>query len=286
MSFDPKQRVLTIGHSPDPDDAFMFFGLAKGHVRVRHYAIAHCLEEIESLNRRAMAGELEVTAISAHAYPYVAERYWILPTGASVGRAYGPIVVARAATGREALAGKRVALPGRLTTAALLAQLYLPGALFVHLPFDAVIPAVMAGEVDAGVLIHEGQITYAAHGLAKVADFGALWHEEEGLPIPLGLDVVRKDLGEDLAREIDSALRKSIRFAMEHMDAAIAYALEFGRGIPADIGARFVRMYVNDDTLELPEDGRRALARLYARGVAAGTLPATARAEFLPAAQP
>ncbi|MFN0149264.1 MAG: menaquinone biosynthesis family protein [bacterium] len=279
-------RVLLVGHSPDPDDAFMFFGLAKGHVRIRDYAIEHCLEEIESLNRRAQRGELAVTAISAHAYPAVADRYWILPTGSSVGRGYGPIVVARSAATRESLAGKRVALPGAMTTAALLARFYLPGAKFEHVPFDAVIPAVNDGAVDAGVLIHEGQITYADHGLVKIADFGELWAQEEGgLPIPLGLDVVRKDLGAPLAREINTALRESIRYAMAHKDAAIAYALEFGRGIPAKIGERFVGMYVNDDTLDLPADGRRALDRLYARGIAAGALPAGARAEFVPDAE-
>jgi 1,4-dihydroxy-6-naphthoate synthase len=281
------ERVLRIGHSPDPDDAFMFYGISKGHVRIRDYEIEHCLEEIDSLNRRALRGELAVTAISAHAYPAVAERYWILPTGASVGRGYGPIVVAR----RDApvasladLAGRSVALPGAMTTAALLARFFLPGARFQHLAFDSIIPAVRDGTAEAGVLIHEGQITYADHGLAKIADFGEMWAEEEGgLPIPLGLDVVRKDLGAPLAREIDAALRESIRYALAHKRDAIAYALEFGRGIATNVGERFVGMYVNDDTIELPLDGRRALERLYERAVAAGMLAAAPRVEFVPA---
>lgn len=281
------ERVLRVGHSPDPDDAFMFFGLSKGHVRIRDYEIEHCLEEIDALNRRALRGELAVTAISAHAYPLVADRYWILTTGASVGRGYGPIVVARRGAGIASiadLAGKSVALPGAMTTAALLARFFLPGARFQHLAFDSIIPAVCDGAVDAGVLIHEGQLTYADHGLAKIADFGTMWADEEGgLPIPLGLDVVRKDLGAPLAREIDAALRESIRYALAHKNDAIAYALEFGRGIATNVGERFVGMYVNEDTIELPADGRRALTRLYERGAAAGVFATPPRVEFVPA---
>lgn len=278
----------------------MFFGLAHGHVRIRDFEIEHCLEEIDALNRRALAGELDVTAISAHAYPAVAEHYWILPTGASVGRGYGPVVVTRggsaasgggsAATrggpvpGLASLAGQVVALPGAMTTATLLAHLFIPGARFRQLPFDAILPAVRDGEVAAGVLIHEGQITYADHGLAKVADLGAEWEREEGLPLPLGLDVVRKTLGAALAREIDAALRASIRYAIAHEEAAIEYALRFGRGVGADVGRRFVRMYVNDDTIALPPEGRRALARLYARAVSAGLLEREPAIEFVPGA--
>lgn len=276
-------RTIQIGHSPDPDDAFMFFGLAHGHVRIRNYRIEHCLEEIEALNRRALAGELDVTAISAHAYPSVAQRYWILPTGASVGRGYGPVVVARRAMELAALAGQEVALPGPMTTAALLARFYLPGAKFRHLPFDSVLPAVKDGTVVAGVVIHEGQITYGDHDLVKLADFGALWASEEDLPIPLGLDVVRKDLGVQLAREIDTGLRASIRYALEHENAAIDYALRFGRGIGTAVGQRFVRMYVNDDTLTLPPDGRQALKRLYERAAEVGALESAPRVEFVPA---
>ncbi len=278
------RRVLRIGHSPDPDDAFMFFGIAKGHVRVRDFEVEHVLEEIDALNRRALSGELEVTAISARAYPAVADRYWILHAGASVGRGYGPAVVAPrdGAGSLAALAGREVALPGAMTTAALLARLYVPGALFRHLPFDEILPAVRDGAVAAGVLIHEGQITYAEHGLARLADLGAVWEQQEGLPLPLGLDVVRKDLGADLAREIDAALRASIRCAIEREDEALAYALRFGRGIGADVGRRFVRMYVNDDTLSLPPEGRRALERLYARAAEIGLLDAPPVPEFVP----
>src|SRR5262245_8719426 len=281
------RRVLRVGHSPDPDDAFMFFGFARGLVRVRDFEIEHVLEGIEALNQRALRGELEVTAISAHAYPSVANRYWILPTGASVGRGYGPIVVTRQGSwsgsgGLGALEGVDVALPGPLTTAALLARLYIPGARFRHLPFDEILPAVRDGVAAAGVLIHEGQITFADQGLERIADFGKLWHDEEGLPLPLGLDVVRKDLGPELAREIDAALRGSIRCAIERADEAIAYALRFGRGIGEEIGRRFVRMYVNDDTLALPPEGRRALRRLYERAASVGLLAEPVTPEFVP----
>jgi 1,4-dihydroxy-6-naphthoate synthase len=277
-------RVLRIGHSPDADDAFMFFGLAHGHVRVRDFEIEHVLEEIDALNRRALRGELEVTAISAFAYPSVADRYWILPAGASVGRGYGPVVVARFARPPMSLAGRAVALPGAMTTASLLAHLFLPGADFVQLPFDEVLPAVESGAVDAGVVIHEGQITYGDHGLAKVADFGEMWEGEEELPLPLGLDVVRKDLGATLAREIDAALRASIRYAIAHEEAALDYALRFGRGVDAAVGRRFVRMYVNDDTIALPEAGRRALERLYARATEVGLLASAPAVDFVPGA--
>lgn len=277
-----ERRVLRIGHSPDPDDAFMFFGLAHGLVRIRDFEVEHVLEEIESLNRRALAGELEVTAISARAYAEVADRYWILSTGASVGRGYGPVVVARSPLRVDDLSGAEVGLPGPMTTAALLARFYLPRARFRHLPFDAIVAAVQEGAVLAGVLIHEGQLTHAEHGLAKVLDLGERWHADEGLPIPLGLDVVRKDLGADLAREIDAALRASIRCAFEREVEALDDALRFGRGIPPDVGRRFVRMYVNDDTLRLPPDGRRALERLFARAVEARLIPRAPRVEFVP----
>ena len=270
-----RTRVLHVGHSPDPDDAFMFYGLAVGAVRIRDYAIEHVLEDIQTLNEYALAGAIEVTAISAHAYPRVADRYWVMHCGASIGRGYGPIVVARPngpASVRE-LAGRRIAVPGPLTTACLVARLYLPPFEEVTVAFDRIPDAVARGEVDAGIVIHEGQLTYAESGLVKVADLGEVWLEDTGLPLPLGLDVVRKDLGRELAGEIASGLAASIRYAFEHEDEAVTYAMRFGRGLDRDRARTFVRMYVNDYTLDMGEEGRIALAALLDRGAQAGFVP-------------
>ena len=267
--------VLRVGHSPDPDDAFMFYGLAHGGVRIRDYRIEHVLEDIESLNRRAASRELEVTAISAHAYPRVADAYAILSTGASMGRGYGPILASRTPRTREDLAGRRVAIPGPWTTAALLTSIYVPGHVPVEVMFDRVPEAILAGEVDAGVIIHEGQLTYGGMGLHKIADYGELWAAETGgLPLPRGLDVVRTDLGPELMREINAGLRASILYAREHLEPAIDYALTFGRGLDRDLGKKFVGMYVSEDTLDMGEPGREALRRLFARGADLGLIPA------------
>lgn len=263
-------RVLRIGHSPDPDDAFMFCALAKGAVRIRDFAIEHVLEDIESLNRRAASGEVEVTAISAHAYLSVADQYWVLATGASMGEGYGPVLVARRRMSLESLAGKKVAIPGEKTTAALLARLYLPDFVPLVRPFDKIFEAVDREEAEAGVLIHEGQLTYAASGYHKVLDFGERWGAETGLPLPLGLDVVRSDLGMDLACEINRALAESIDWAYRHEAEALDYALRFGRGLARDLGRRFVQMYVSDLTRDMGEEGERALAELFRRAAAAG----------------
>lgn len=270
-------RILHVGHSPDPDDAFMFYGLSSGKVKLDGIAIEHVLEDIQSLNRRALAGELEITAVSAHAFPLLADRYWLMETGASMGEGYGPVLVARAARTLADLRGRRVAHPGRLTTAFLLLQLYLDPFEAVELPFDRITEAVLSGAVDAGVLIHEGQITYAEAGLARVLDFGQAWEAETGgLPLPLGLDVVRKDLGEDLARRLSGGLRESIRYGYAHPDEAVPYALRFGRGIDRALGERFVKMYVSELTIAMGGRGRAALDRLFARAHAQGLLPAVA----------
>jgi len=267
--------VLRVGHSPDPDDAFMFYGLAHGHVRIRDYRIEHVLEDIESLNRRAAAHDLEVTAISAHAYPRVADAYDILATGASMGRGYGPVVVATRPMTLADLRGKRVAIPGAWTTAALLTAIYADGYTPVEVVFDRIPEAVLAGEVDAGVIIHEGQLTYAAMGLTKIVDYGELWAAETGgLPLPLGLDVVRRDLGPALCREINAGLKESILYARAHLEDAVDYALTFGRGLERELGKRFVGMYVSDDTVDMGEPGRAALRLLFERGAAKGVIPA------------
>lgn len=265
-------NVLRVGHSPDPDDAFMFCALSKGSVRIRDYAIEHVLEDIESLNHRAMKGELEVTAISAHAYLDVGDKYWIMATGASIGEGYGPVVISKTPVEKRALEGKRVAIPGDKTTAALLARIYLPAFEPVIRPFDEIFDAVDRGEAEAGVLIHEGQLTYADRGYYKIDDFGETWQKDTGLPLPLGLDVVRRDLGRPLAEEINRAMRASIDWAYDNEEAALSYALEFGRGLERELGRRFVKMYVSELTKDMGASGEKALRELFARAAQAGVV--------------
>jgi 1,4-dihydroxy-6-naphthoate synthase len=264
--------TLRIGHSPDPDDAFMFCALSKGAVRIRDFRIEHALDDIETLNHRALAGELEVTAVSAHAYLDLADKYWILATGASMGEGYGPVVIAKTPMKKEDLRGKRVAIPGEKTTAALLARIFLPEFVPVVRPFDKIFETVARDEAEAGVLIHEGQLTYDQEGFHKVEDFGETWEKKTGLPLPLGLDIVRKDLGRDLAREINDALRKSIEWAYENEDEALTYALQFGRGLKRELGRRFVKMYVSELTKDMGEPGEKALKELFSRAEAAGAV--------------
>ncbi|MGD0338683.1 MAG: MqnA/MqnD/SBP family protein [Bacteroidota bacterium] len=257
-------RILTVGHSPDPDDAFMFYGLARGKVKIDDFDIKHMLEDIQSLNIRAMKGELEVTAISAHAFPYVQDRYWIMATGASMGEGYGPVLISKKYSMLEELKGKRIATPGPLTTATLLLKIFTNEISNVDIPFDRIMDTVKDGTYDAGVLIHEGQITYKAEGFNKILDFGELWEREtDGLPLPLGLDVVRKDLGEDMARQISKGLKESIHYGYTHQNESIPYALQWGRGIGRDLGEKFVKMYVSELTIDMGEKGKEGLERLY-----------------------
>lgn len=276
------ERLFRIGHSPDPDDAFMFYALSTGRVKIPGYFIEHRLEDIETLNHRAMQGEYEMTAISAHAYPSVAHLYQVMNTGASMGRGYGPVVIATRPTTLDALAGKRIAIPGEWTTAHLLYKIYAPAFEKVLVPFDQIMDAVRSGRVDAGVIIHEGQLTYADEGFVKVADFGEIWEREtDGLPLPLGLDAVRRDLGPEVIRDVAIALSGSIRYGYEHEEDAMEYARQYGRGIAKDLNNRFVRMYVSDDTIDMGEPGRRALARLYEMAVQRGFLAAPPPLDFV-----
>lgn len=265
-------KVLKIGHSPDPDDAFMFYGLAKGAVKIRDFRIEHVLADIQTLNERAFKKELEVTAVSAFAFTQMADDYWVMKTGASMGEGYGPILVARESMKPEALEGKKVAIPGVWTTAYLLAQIYLPPFEPLLIDFAKVFETVKNGKVEAGVIIHEGQLTYPETGLHKIADFGQLWFAETGLPLPLGLDVVRKDLGKTLAGEISIGLKKSIEYGFAHEPAALDYALQFGRGINTTTGRKFVRMYINDYTLDMGQKGQRALKLLFDKADKKGIL--------------
>lgn len=263
-----RTTTLRIGHSPDPDDAFMFYALAREVESIDGLEVEHVLEDIESLNHRAMRGELEVTAVSAAAYPAFADKYWIMRTGASMGRGYGPILVTRPERAGQEIAGSLVAVPGLHTTANLLLSIYHPEVRRVVVPFDQIPDAVLDGDADIGLLIHEGQLTYGELGLSKIVDYGEIWERETGgLPLPLGLDLVRKDLGREQAERLSKILQRSIAHALENEDDALTYALEYGRGIAREVGRKFVRMYVNEDTLDMGEPGVAALKYLYTKAV-------------------
>jgi 1,4-dihydroxy-6-naphthoate synthase len=260
-------RIIRVGHSPDPDDAFMFYGLSSGKVKLDGIVIEHMLEDIQSLNVRALKGELEVTAISAHAYPSVAGKYWIMKTGASMGEGYGPVLISKKYNSLEELQGRKVATPGKLTTASLIFKIFSDGIESVDVPFDQIMERVDSGEFAAGVIIHEGQITYTQQGFKKIIDFGELWKSRFGdLPLPLGLDVVRKDLGEELARTLSMGLKESIHYGYTHQAEAIPYALQYGRGIDTRLGERFVKMYVSELTIDMGERGKKALETLFRLG--------------------
>lgn len=267
-------RIIRVGHSPDPDDAFMFYGLASGKVKLEGITIEHLLEDIQSLNERAQKAELEVTAISAHAYPFVRDRYWIMKTGASMGEGYGPVIISRKFKSLNDLQGKTVGTPGPLTTATLLFKTFTSGIANRDMPFDRIMQAVDDGEVDAGLLIHEGQITYQSLGYHKVLDFGEFWREKTGgLPLPLGLDVVRKDLGESLAKTLSNGLRDSIAYGYAHQNEAIPYAMKWGRGIDYRLGEQFVKMYVSQLTINMGDSGKKALAYLFDHANRQGLIP-------------
>ena len=268
-------RRVRIGHSPDPDDAFMYYAIAKGKVDTGGYAVVQVLEDIESLNRRALAGELEVTAISIHAYAHLADRYALMACGASMGDGYGPIVVARNPLPARELARTTIAIPGTLTSAYLALRLYLGEPFpFVVVPFDEILDVVAAGGADAGLIIHEGQLTYERRGLVKVVDLGAWWGlRTGGLPLPLGGNAVRRDLGPEAMRALTKMYRDSIAFGLEHRAEALAYAKGFGRGLDDGLNDRFVAMYVNDLTLDYGDRGRRSIQRFLDEGTAAGIVP-------------
>jgi len=267
-------RTVTIGHSPDPDDAFMFYALTAGKVGMPGVRIEHVLEDIESLNRRARTGELEVTAVSFATYLLIADRYRMMDPGASMGKGYGPILVARQPIPREELESRVVAIPGKHTTAALLLRLFVGDPPLIEVAFDKIPAAVLEGQADLGLLIHEGQITHEALGLVKVLDLGEVWQRETDLPLPLGVNVMRRDLGEDLHRRLSQALRDSIAWAHANVDEALEYAMRYGRGIDKETCRRFVLMYVNDLTLTLGKDGRAAVERLFGLAQRKGLIPA------------
>jgi 1,4-dihydroxy-6-naphthoate synthase len=272
---------IRLGHSPDPDDAFMFWGLASGQVDPHGFEFEHVLADIQTLNEWALEGRMEVTALSLHAYPFVQERYALLPHGASIGAGYGPIVVARTPLSKEELANVRISVPGRMTTAFLVLRLYLGDFEYRETPFDRILDQVAEGRSEAGLLIHEGQLTYASRGLEKVVDLGEWWLGETGLPLPLGVNAARRDLGDDALRELSAVLAESIRAGLENRDDALVYAAQFGRGLDPELTDRFVGMYVNELTRDYGDDGRRAVRELLARGEAAGAFSAPVQVEFV-----
>ena len=274
-------REITIAHSPDSDDAFMFYGLATNKVRVPGLKFTHTLTDIETLNRKAMEGVYDVSAISFHAYPYVQDKYALMPCGGSVGEQYGPMVVASRAISPETLAQTRVAVPGTMTTAYLALKLFAPVIETEVVPFDKVIPEVAAGKYEAGLIIHEGQLTYESSGLCKVLDLGRWWHEQTGLPLPLGGNAIRRELGPELTATICQALRESIQYGLDHRDEALAYAMQFARDLDPQKADRFVGMYVNERTLDYGPDGREAVARLLDMGYRAGIIPQRPHVEFV-----
>jgi 1,4-dihydroxy-6-naphthoate synthase len=273
--------LIRLGHSPDPDDAFMFWGLAKGEVDPRGFEFEHVLKDIQTLNEWALEGRLEVTAISLHAYPHVQDKYVLLPHGASMGSGYGPIVVAREELGEDDLRRVEIAVPGRMTTAFLTLQLRLGEFRWREVPFDQIMDEVLSGRADAGLLIHEGQLTYGAAGLHKVVDLGEWWLEDTGLPLPLGANVARRDLGPETLRELSDVLAESIRAGFENREPALEYALQFGRGLDDELADRFVGMYVNELTEDYGEEGRRAVRELLRRGEEIGAFAHQVRVEFV-----
>lgn len=280
-------EVIRVGHSPDPDDAFMFYALAEGKIATGRYRFVHQLSDIETLNRRAVQGDLELTAVSLHAYAYLEGKYVLCTCGASMGDGYGPMVIARHSQAGERLAEQTIAVPGTWTTAFLVLSLYLRQRFrYVVVPFDRILDAVAQGSyqdqaIDAGLIIHEGQLTYSDYGLCLLVDLGQWWNEETGLPLPLGANALRKDLGERTVREVNHLLRMSIDYGLEHRQEALRYALQFGRGLDCQRADRFVSMYVNHWTKDFGPVGRQAVAELLQRGYQQGVIPHRVTPQFV-----
>ena len=277
-------REITIAHSPDSDDAFMFYGLATNKVQVPGLRFSHTLCDIQSLNQKAMQGDegvYDVTAISFHAYPYIQDRYRLMTCGGSVGEGYGPMIVAPRAITTTEIKQKLIAIPGKLTTAYLALQLFAPGIETEVVPFDEIIPSVMQGKYEAGLIIHEGQLTYDRSGLHRIVDLGKWWLQMTGLPLPLGGNAIRRSLGRELISIVSSALRDSIQYALDHREQALAYAMQFARDLDPQMADKFVGMYVNERTLDYGPDGKEAIRRLLDMGHRAGIIPVEPLVEFV-----
>jgi len=274
-------RVITVAHSPDSDDAFMFYGLATNKLETDGLKFEHTLKDIQTLNEDAKHGVYDVTAISFHAYAYVADKYALLPHGASIGDKYGPILVAREPRDPEEISKMNIAIPGELTSAFLALRIYNPDFKYSVVPFDEIMEAVHKGEVDAGLLIHEGQLFYKQMGLDKVLDLGEWWHERTGLPLPMGGNVIKRDLGAKLMKQVSKHLHRSIVFSMENREDALAYAMQFARDMQPELADRFVAMWVNDLTLDYGERGKEAVRRLLTEGYEKGIIPNKVDVEFV-----
>ncbi|HUU82237.1 MAG TPA: MqnA/MqnD/SBP family protein [Phycisphaerae bacterium] len=278
-----QDRKLLLGHSPDPDDAFMFYGLAKGLVASEGWTFQHVLQDIQTLNERAMRGELHITAISIHAYPHVAGRYALTNCGASMGDGYGPLVVTRQPIEVRELVGKTIAVPGEMTTAFLVLNLLLGRGNFHHrvMMFDRILEAVADGQCDAGLIIHEGQLTYRRHKLHKAIDLGQWWLQQTGLPLPLGGNCIRRDLGEAAMNRIAAIIQQSIKYSLAHRHEAVNHALQYARDMGSDLADEFVGMYVNQWTIDYGDRGRKAVQELLRRGCQAGLVPEIGHIDFV-----
>jgi 1,4-dihydroxy-6-naphthoate synthase len=272
---------IRLAHSPDADDAFMFYALAKGKIDTEGLEYEHVLKDIQTLNVWAKEGRMEVTAISAHAYAYVKDKYAILTHGGSIGKNYGPQVVAKGAVSLESLKGKRIAVPGKLTSAYLALKIRFPDFEEVVTPFDEIMEEVVKGTVDAGLLIHEGQLTHAEKGLVKILDLGEWWYGETRLPLPMGLNAIRRDLPEDVKRKASKHLKQSIEYSLAHRPEALDYALAFGRGLTRDVADRFVGLWVNDRTVDMGEEGKKSIREFLGRGESLGLIPPVGEIEFV-----
>ncbi|MDP9279900.1 MAG: ABC transporter substrate-binding protein [Gemmatimonadota bacterium] len=273
--------TIHLAHSPDSDDAFMFYALADGQIDTQGLSYVHELQDIETLNGRALRGELDVTAVSIHAYAYLSDRYALLPHGASMGDGYGPMLVAKTPMTREGIAGKRIAVPGMMTSAYLALRLFQPDFVPVVVPFDQIDKTVIAGDVDAGLLIHEGQLTYKDDGLQLIADMGAWWLDKTGLPLPLGGNVIRKDMPRDVQKKVSRHLRASIAYGLDHRKSALDHAMRYARGLDRSKADAFVGMYVNDWTLDYGDRGRAAIRLFLEEGVKSGIITRPVTVEFI-----
>lgn len=276
-----KTRTITVAHSPDSDDAFMFYGLATNKVRVPGLKFDHTLCDIETLNRKAMQGVYDVSAISFHAYPYVQEHYALMPSGGSVGEGYGPMIIAGKPMTQAQVKRAQIAVPGTMTTAYLVLKLFAPNVQTAVVPFDQIIPQVLKGKYEAGLIIHEGQLTYSKSGLHRVVDFGKWWADKTGLPLPLGGNAIRRALGPKLISDVCAALKTSIQYALDHRESALNYAMQFARDLDTQLADKFVGMYVNERTLEYGKDGRKAVDKLLEMGYEAGIIPHEPKVEFV-----
>jgi 1,4-dihydroxy-6-naphthoate synthase len=281
MSTATELRTISVAHSPDSDDAFMFYALATNKLDTGDIQFTHVLKDIQSLNEMAKRGVYDVTAISFHAYAYIADKYALLPHGASIGDNYGPIVVSREAVPASDLSGMKVAVPGTLTSAFLALRIFNSEFAYEVVPFDQIIEAVQEGRCDAGLLIHEGQLFYEKMGLHKVIDLGEWWHERTTLPLPMGGNAIRRDLGEDLMRKVSHFLRESISYSLEHREDALQYAMQFARDMDTETADRFVAMWVNELTLDYTERGREAVRRLLTEGFERGIIPNRVEIDFV-----